>query len=507
MSFPDHCSFADQAPIIWLDLLPQELAEKIAHTVSGGNRTVDALQLAQTSTLQRRAVVSALFGSFTLRGYNSENESAWISCFIPEVRKVAVGRLYAGLETRLRTQVSVLSSGPCLTSAKIPDDPVLLHAVGRATCLRELTVLDTDTTWPGMSATRLLLQTLSGLSLRKLDLHCSMPWNSTCMFTRIAQNGDCLLANCCPNLTSFGSLCACSHDNHPFWTIWSSFPHIREISLERDPPDWLIPRLRTLKSARIRCTTDATAALRLAKRLGPSVTFVYVGSNWSVAQRDLEVISECKNLSGLRMVVDEGTECSVEKALPAVSGLNSLALSWKFAHRRPLKREVKYWPLSERGRKKRFSHDRLCDVTIGTMMSIVQRMPALASLDILRVRISVAEVGSILKHLGGQLRHFGVSFNDQHEPAVERFRIILETIVERNRDLRSVSAGKERMPDFLLIDKIEERFLTAEQTLQLRKAKNLLHFLTRRVRKCVPFFDMHSLRNWIDAVEWIGGKE
>lgn len=42
----------EQAPCIWLDLLPPEVTQKIAATVSGGKRNTDALRLAQASANQ-----------------------------------------------------------------------------------------------------------------------------------------------------------------------------------------------------------------------------------------------------------------------------------------------------------------------------------------------------------------------------------------------------------------------------------------------------------------------
>lgn len=58
------------------------------------------------------------------------------------------------------------------------------------------------------------------------------------------------------------------------------------------------------------------------------------------------------------------------------------------------------------------------------------------------------------------LRNLGVSF-DQDESSVHRFKISLETIIEYNRRLRTVSAGSEGLLCFSHTDLMKERFPTS----------------------------------------------
>lgn len=143
------------------------------------------------------------------------------------------------------------------------------------------------------------------------------------------------------------------------------------------------------------------------------------------------------------------------------------------------------------------------EVGAGTMLHVVQQVRDLRRLELLDVRLRVTEVVDILIHLGSGLQHFGVSFNDQLEPSVARFKIIAETMFEHNRKLLTASAGAERQPNILDISESDEMFLTEAQSVQVKNGNTYLGLLLRRVRKHMPSLDMESINSWIDAVEWV----
>lgn len=183
--------------------------------------------------------------------------------------------------------------------------------------------------------------------------------------------------------------------------------------------------------------------------------------------------------------------------------LSCLKLEWQ----RSSLRVVEYWRLSEDTPKRRAHITQYKQAAASSMLRMVQQASCLTHLDLLCVRIRASEIVAILKHLGPRLRHSGVAFHDQHEKSVGRFKIILEAVMEHNRELCTVFLKFEILPEFLHIANIEERFLTEQQVERLREGKKLLRVLVRRVRKFVPTLDPASLESWINTIEWVERQE
>lgn len=139
---------AKPVPPIWLDLLPPDVVEKIATAVCGRRRRTRALHLAQTSPLQRRAVVSALSRTFSMSRCrlfsNIESckfEMEWVSCFTHDVRNVIIPSKFARFHPKMRSHATLLLTGPNVEAVEMPDDHGLLRAVRGAASLKDLTVL------------------------------------------------------------------------------------------------------------------------------------------------------------------------------------------------------------------------------------------------------------------------------------------------------------------------------------------------------------------------------
>lgn len=81
--------------------------------------------------------------------------------------------------------------------------------------------------------------------------------------------------------------------------------------------------------------------------------------------------------------------------------------------------------------------------------------------------------------------------------------------MEHNRGLRSVTADmcRAEMPAFLDTDAIKDSDVTEAQSLQRKNGKEMLDVLRRRLKICVPSLDQKSLESWIQAVQWIDGRE
>lgn len=110
----------------------------------------------------------------------------------------------------------------------------------------------------------------------------------------------------------------------------------------------------------------------------------------------------------------------------------------------------------------------------GVMWRVEHQVLSLTSLELLQVSMRVTEIVAMLKHPGSRMEHFGVSFSDQHESSLDRFTVLVEKVIEHNRDLCSVSGGYERMPAVFYMDLIDDPYLTEEQSIQLQVRKNKL---------------------------------
>lgn len=144
------------------------------------------------------------------------------------------------------------------------------------------------------------------------------------------------------------------------------------------------------------------------------------------------------------------------------------------------------------------------EVTPGTMLRIVHQTPCLAELDMRYVRIPLTEVVAILKHVGKRLRIFGVCFHDQCESSVDRFKTIVETIIEYNQELRTVAGRGERC--LLSVNEIDTRRLNEIQLQQVLYGKNLLCDLLWKMRNSLLCLDIdHLISKWVRAVQWIDG--
>lgn len=103
-----------------------------------------------------------------------------------------------------------------------------------------------------------MMQCLGALSLRRLEVRCVLVSKPVCMFESIEkfQGSEFALASCCPNLEMFSYPCACDRGapGDSFWKLWSTLPHIREATLGKAPPEWIVPRLLDRVSPDCQCT-------------------------------------------------------------------------------------------------------------------------------------------------------------------------------------------------------------------------------------------------------------
>lgn len=191
---------------------------------------------------------------------------------------------------QVRNSAASLLSAPALRRVWIWDDPDILRALAWSTSVRELALcwLDEDVPsewWDNMpifkpdstGLTQLFMETVAALPLQKLELKCGC----NRLFTRklryleaFDSSSDFPLRRRCPDLSSFDMSFDNADDDSPYWRLWSTLPNISEVSIGAAPPKWVVLRLKTLQSVKLR---PFDSALRWAARSGKCVSRLAAG--------------------------------------------------------------------------------------------------------------------------------------------------------------------------------------------------------------------------------------
>lgn len=140
---------------VWLDKLPEETCEKIAMYVSNGRRTGSALSLAETSELQRQAVLASLSYELDLSYpatpkyvQPSTLPSRWAAVFTGHIRKIQTVSRPAHVHVNYFLELFQAST---LRTAIVSDEPLELGVLSKSTSLRELSVSIYNASWEKMS--------------------------------------------------------------------------------------------------------------------------------------------------------------------------------------------------------------------------------------------------------------------------------------------------------------------------------------------------------------------
>lgn len=451
---------------LWLDLLPSELRVRVALHVSRGRHTTAALHLAETNALQCAAVLLTL--SYRLVFSDPALAARWTAVFARQVRHVAFDR-YVSFPAHASPHPYQLLQAPALRVAAVRGQTAELVALAGSKSLRELTVV-----LPKDSDFELLLDILRTLCIKKLSLLCVSEGKRFCPVKKIVQANDNpdALAISCPQLT--GLRVACWHRD-PLWKLLPTFPALREITLETRVQVAALPLLSTLDAVHIRW---APASLYVAEQLGSAVSSILTKE--CLLRADVQMLgARCPRLLKLNIAIHEDATVALVDAVRSMSSLRSLRVRWG-APAVSVKRTYK-WNLAS------FSN-----VAPGLLLRTVEHLPDLVDLELLCVRINIAELTSILRKLGRQLHHFSTSVADQDESPFDRLDAVLTAVTEFNSGLHDFSIDVQRTDEMSLLGTMQHE----DPEKRLRQGRVLAASL-RRLSRAAPALNTEEISNWM----------
>lgn len=424
---PSNCSVQLHKPPVkrlWLDILPSELRVRIALHVSGARQTENALRLAEVNPIQRAAVLFTLSHKLILS--DSTLASRWASLFASDVRQVTFDR-YFSFKSADTPHFNQLLRAPNLFRADIRGHPAELLAIAGSKSVRELAVTlrkDVDL--------ELLLVTLSSLTVKKLQLICTTE-RRYCPVKKLVQRNSRhdALSIACPELQSLRL--ACFHRD-PLWTLLPTFPKLREVMLETRVQVAALPSLSTLDSVHI---IGAQAPLYVAEKLGTVVKSL--ATKQCLLKSDVEMLGRrCPKMSDLRVGIHEDASVALIDALSNMSSLKSLKMRWGV-------------PAAPAARGYKWNIASFCSVQPGILLRALDNLPDLVELELLCVRIDIAELTAILRKLGKRLQRFSTSIADQDEGPFQRLDRIVRAVTRYNPSLHNLSIDMQRTDQMTLL--------------------------------------------------------
>lgn len=450
---------------IWLDLLPPELRTRIAIHVSNGKQNEDALHLAESTPLQRSAVLSALQNKLTVS--EPQHVSRWTAIFHSSIRHVCFVK-HVSFPSWCTPHPLSLLSAPTLHRAEISDSSHFLQAIAHSQSLRLLRICV-----QGGANTDLLLGTLRTLRLTELQLWCTEKSMRRCPIREMSLVVDQphAIAAACDGLTALRMHC---YHGDPIWELLPTFPTLRKVIVESKVPETVLPLLRRLESVQI---IGANGTLALARQLGSVVTLL-VTSEHVDAEAFSELAESCPRLSDIEFIVAEGVEEALFEAAQWMSGLRSLKLRWA---------EPSEW--GPRGHK--WNVAKFCGMNSWVMRRAVGLMPELDSLDLLYVRVEMEQLEAMLKKTGRRLKHFGTSIADQEEPPLERLSLLLNAVIAYNPELESLNLDSVRTDQMAMLGIMQHENATvrARQRVMLSTSLKLL-------KRAAPLLDVEKIEEW-----------
>lgn len=460
---------------LWLDIPPSEIRVRIARMICFGRPNPAALHLAQTNAIQQEAVLDALSCKLEISGDAIPDLGRWIYVFADTIREISVGHICVFRSER--SSVLELLKAPTLRRAHIFDDTDVLNAVAESKSIQELVVRICTT-----HTQHLLLRTLKSLSLTKLELYSYSRFARECPFNALTNEPSDVgtLLECCPKVASLKMSCSLSHHTHhhqndPVWKLIPLFPTLREVTVETDAPEDVLPSLKKLESVHVTSRLlwavdkpDAASvnAFRMAMNLGSVVTHLTTQEVLSAGQ--VSQLVECPNLTHLEIRIQEGEDQTMAKCVASLPSLRSLKLRWLL--RTPAS-------IMSRELPSEFSAS-----TPGVVSDIAKNASNLTELELVDVKIELDELDEMLRCFGRRLTHFGISIIGQHETPCSRLLGFMRCVTKHSTGLHSWNVDISSLPTAYP--------LSAWGDGSLRHHKRPLRAALDRLKRSVPLLDI-----------------
>lgn len=451
---------------LWLDLFPTDVCERIALHVSNSRPTTDALHLAETTPMQRSAVLSSLDHTLRInRAIGIDHSARWAALFARDSPRTLV------CEPLVPTDFQDLLAFPQLRAVSIPFDQACLRTIAAASSIRELHL-----TVRG-SFSQELFDTIRKSKLDKLTISSEEVGNVCPLgILKVMDGGTAPLRIACEHIRFVDIECCClQRTSHAPWAFLKlPLPQgTREMILRESVPDTEMSYLRRqLESVRIRRYPKIGArsfnALATALYFGGSVKefthFLPLGRS-----EILTLANTCSNIETLEIMLKPGTERWLPNAIKRLRSLRVMRLSWM------------------RGRW--LDDDDVdrgpCFVKPETLVATIRNAQKLTELQLRGVRTSVREVGKILSMLP-ELRVLWLKFGCQDEHTFSRLEAILHLVIRHNTELREIRS-REWGCDFTGFVGVEE----------IEEQGRRLHAALDRLEMSAPNVDSSFLRKFV----------
>lgn len=439
---------------IWLDKLPDEVCQRIAAHVCGCQQNPDILALAKTSSVLRKAALALLRNrliipdkksvtEFRLIMNHAEQRNQDVSTLCGLIRlmgedifELDQGLFCNPLRHAVPSSILPLFSLPYLRVVEIMDCPAQVAAVSRSSSIQELRLLLRHQMQP-----KQLFSAVAKLHLMKLKMMCMdacvgvcrkqlCPWQDPDVIGSDLQG----FARFLPHLTSIDVRCDClTRDIHHhlgmsmFWKVLPSLKTLKEISFCWHLPEVAPPKetLQFLSSREVVRVVNTRDAYHLASLIGLPVVEISSQHSFLLAAITAKELLDLRNHPRLRVLgirIDEGSEKALPEVVQGLPELRKLDLLWMPGI---LLRDIC-----------RYTGQCYATAMPGVMLRAVQVAPQLSSLCIVRVRIALTELLTIMKSIGLHLREFETSLGDQEEAPFERLEKLLLGAARYNTELR-----------------------------------------------------------------------
>lgn len=442
-----------QTKLIWLDILPNDVCERIVLHASGRHQAEDALPLGETNAKFRCAVASVLQRRMRFTDAATAHTRRWCDLLLPDVEEVEVKASSSSFD---RSCLGDILTAPTLRCASIIDDIFPLRAIASSNSIRELEVRVQGYPREAGIAQELLLQIFSTLNLTKLRLICCVEREVTsCPFIEAQyldpHRDD--FPSCFSTLQTLDIDCARAKigDCDPTWRIFPALTSLRDLGFHGELPDGTLLRTQALETVRVKSGLKAN---EVAISIGAPVKELHMKSALSSAQlKGLETLSNLNILSLQMSPEDDETLSDLLSKLPE---LRSLDLCWDPPSFCNHGRDDVHTPCYAMPSPRR-------------TFRAIEKTKSLQELKLRDVRLSRLELLDILEHVGTNLKVFWISISDQDETQLDRLEALLYCAAVKNPGLCDF-----RIPDVHRRDGYNTRKNGRIQGLRLRQAMERL---------------------------------
>lgn len=484
---------------IWLDGLPEDIRENIAERVSSEREDQAALYLAQSSPIQRKAVLSVLRYSMTHDTLskidicdNTQVFYDWVSLFGQDLQHVMLPSLSIDSSTFRR-----MFSAPQLRSVEIFDHPDHLEAVTKFSVHKVILVPI------GLVKPSALLKALPKIKAEQVSLELDVTTDSPnenrrWRALRAIVSTDVL--STCANLTSLElagppDLVKEAFDGGPIWNTITKISSLCELTLREDfgltdgISDDVIRFLSGLDSLSLNGLAGRKlCSLPVESSLTQLHCFYCACRGLESSSQDLLHLARYTRLKRLSIIICAGVEKELVETVRALPDLQRLDLSRFRDPNRPYYAET---------------------AQLGEMLNAVRYAPNLKELCLGHASIPTSEIIAILEFTGTRLESFEVCLYDDEETPMERLIAVCQAASRCNTRLHTFLPRETANAKAMYLKEEDRRHYERDYEFaeDLTKRGLLAISMLRRLASRAPLLSAWASKVIQDIFAWMEANE